>query len=487
MRAHLARGELVLPAVTLLCIAVVALIGWNVLLAREAAKTAAARANEALAQLAGHDAEADIATVDAFLRGLGAVLPAEGPARLTAAQYAVLSALAGEEEGLGSVVVLDRAGRPLHAIAPADGAVSWPPDGFANAPWFIEAMRQPSGLVVGAPTTGISEPEPVLPIARAVTGSDGATAVLMAELLVSSLERSLGALDLGPEGVVRLVWGRDTVVLRLPPGDGRAGKATDASLAVPGRRAGSDGTGAGPTDVAEEVSVVRPLGQLPLTLTVGIGDGDLARAWRRQAIGSLAITAILCSAMFGVAMLLRREMARRSDTERDLWLLSETDPLTGLGNRRRFERVIAIELRRAHRSRAPLSLLMVDIDRFKLINDRFGHAYGDRILKVVAERLVAAVRRPGDLVARVGGDEFAVLLPETDGAGALAVAEAARKRVESHTFPQEGGATVTVGIATVERGGAMAPADLVAAADRALYAAKEAGRNRSVQWTGDAP
>jgi diguanylate cyclase (GGDEF)-like protein len=486
LRARVLSSAFVFATATLVCAAVLTLVGWNVLLARAASEAAATRAVETLAGLAIGEAESDIATADAFLRGLISVLPVTGPVRLTAPQYAVLSALAGEDSRLGAIVLFDTEARALHLFAPPEGALTWPATEFAHAPWFLEALRQPSRILVGPPRDGLVKPGPVLPIARAVSGPDGVRAVVMAELRVTSFERSLADLDLGPDGVVWLLWGEETVVFQHPSNDalGTAHRpGTNPSDVMNALRASKGGDGGKATvNGVTRLYAVRAVADLPLTLVVGIGEGEFASGWQRQAAASLLITAVLCSTMFGIAALLRREISRRNATERDLRLLSETDSLTGLANRRRFERLIDIEMRRAARNRSPLSLLMVDIDRFKLINDRFGHAYGDRVLQAVAERLVAAVRRPGDLAARVGGDEFAVLLPETNGDGAVAVAEAARSKIEDHALPERGATTITIGIATFVSGGDPSPADLIAAADSALYAAKEAGRNRSVRW-----
>ncbi|MFM9859140.1 GGDEF domain-containing protein, partial [Pseudoxanthobacter sp. M-2] len=106
------------------------------------------------------------------------------------------------------------------------------------------------------------------------------------------------------------------------------------------------------------------------------------------------------------------------------------------------------------------------------------HSFGDEVLILVAERLQSAIKRPGDLAARVGGDEFAIVLPATGSGGALKVAEAARSAVEAHRFPDGSGTTITIGVATADDLDALSSSDLMRAADRALYAAKDEGRNR---------
>lgn len=165
------------------------------------------------------------------------------------------------------------------------------------------------------------------------------------------------------------------------------------------------------------------------------------------------------------------------DANRRLAEASRTDALTGLPNRRGFLDVADHELKRSDRSGEPLSLLMLDLDHFKGINDRYGHAAGDAVLQAAAA-LLRSVLRAQDLVARWGGEEFIVLLPATDGATAVLVAEKARHALAAFPFECNGSPetiTSSFGVATHRRGQSIDVA--IAAADRALYAAKEAGRD----------
>jgi diguanylate cyclase (GGDEF)-like protein/PAS domain S-box-containing protein len=162
--------------------------------------------------------------------------------------------------------------------------------------------------------------------------------------------------------------------------------------------------------------------------------------------------------------------------------LAITDALTGLANRRRFDQYLTIEWRRSMRDRQPLSLLMLDVDRFKAYNDTYGHQRGDSCLKQIAESCMDVVSRPGDLVARFGGEEFVVILTNTESEGAMHVAndicEALRSRKLPHSGNQPGIVTISAGCATlIPRFGKHAP-DLIEMADRALYRAKHNGRNQ---------
>jgi two-component system cell cycle response regulator len=168
------------------------------------------------------------------------------------------------------------------------------------------------------------------------------------------------------------------------------------------------------------------------------------------------------------------------DTNRRLERLSITDGLTGLYNHRHFQDELFREFEESARYGRPLSLAMADLDFFKKVNDTYGHAVGDEVLKAVA-RMFKESSRSTDLVARYGGEEFAVLMPETDLDSALAFAEKLRALVEATPVQTQSGAlhvTVSIGVATVPHPNIHAAKELIVASDNALYRAKNAGRNQ---------
>ncbi|MCC7702191.1 diguanylate cyclase [Janthinobacterium sp. GW460P] len=172
--------------------------------------------------------------------------------------------------------------------------------------------------------------------------------------------------------------------------------------------------------------------------------------------------------------------------EQTMVLRSQTfaDGLTGIANRRHFDVAIEKEMRRAIRTGSPLSLLMIDIDHFKDYNDHYGHQQGDDCLIRVAAELAAMLQRPTDLLARYGGEEFAAILPDTDAAQALRMAEVIRQHAAGLRIPHAKTGnevkhiTVSIGIATQHPQQQPTISALIGAADRALYLAKGAGRNR---------
>ncbi|HFC53578.1 MAG TPA: PleD family two-component system response regulator [Gammaproteobacteria bacterium] len=176
------------------------------------------------------------------------------------------------------------------------------------------------------------------------------------------------------------------------------------------------------------------------------------------------------------------QLKRRCDL---LNRLASVDALTGIPNRRHFTDAFEVEWRRAIRGGSSISVMLIDVDYFKQYNDTYGHSAGDECLKRIARSLQASLNRPGDSAARIGGEEFAVLLPETDALGAAMLAERIRSGVEELGIPHEGSAqfdvvTVSAGVATVTPSDHMERNTLLNAADEMLYQAKEKGRNQVI-------
>jgi diguanylate cyclase (GGDEF)-like protein len=179
------------------------------------------------------------------------------------------------------------------------------------------------------------------------------------------------------------------------------------------------------------------------------------------------------------------EISRQLEAaNRELERLSTTDPLTGIANRRRFHEVLDREWRRCQRDGAPISLVMIDVDCFKQYNDTYGHQKGDECLAAVAVSVRDALHRAGDFVARYGGEELVVVLPNVDAAAALAVGEQLCESVRRLAIPHERSSaaavvTISAGVATALPDHAKTEGLLISTADEALYHAKRTGRNRA--------
>ena len=181
-------------------------------------------------------------------------------------------------------------------------------------------------------------------------------------------------------------------------------------------------------------------------------------------------------------------LTRKLDSaNQELKRLTSLDGLTGIANRRHFDEVLAREWRRAMRQGDEMSILMCDVDFFKLYNDTYGHQDGDECLRQIAKALVDTMDRGGDLMARYGGEEFIAVLPGTTLSGASFVASQMRQAVTKlaieHSGSPYGIVTASFGVASAVAMPETEPQDIVGAADRALYRAKNGGRNRVFQTT----
>lgn len=206
----------------------------------------------------------------------------------------------------------------------------------------------------------------------------------------------------------------------------------------------------------------------------------LARDGSSTAVIHWAVTngaLIVAGALIGMQRAHTRRVVRRLADD------ARRDTLTGLLNRRGFEELFATELERARRTNGQLSVIVADLDRFKWLNDRFGHPAGDVALQRVAQILQTAKRRI-DVAARIGGEEFAVIVPSSDHHAAYILAERMRREVRQTFADDPSGLTVSLGVAAFGTHGASAES-LVKAVDQALYAAKRLGRDRTVVYSQD--
>ncbi len=245
------------------------------------------------------------------------------------------------------------------------------------------------------------------------------------------------------------------------------------------------------------MSLMRPALSLPLLLLslfilnhlMGLSQPDPVALDRIHGDGRLVVSlSFIVSTVvwfqYVSAVLLRRDLTNVNQAlaakQAELLFTSTHDELTGLINRREFVRLALVELARAARVPSPTSLIMVDVDFFKKINDRYGHPAGDEVLQQVANTMTAGVRTV-DVVARMGGEEFVILLPNTSREGAMAVAEKIRISLGQSPLQLRNASlvvTASFGVSVLPEGQSGTLEDLYAAADQALYAAKNNGRHR---------
>jgi len=398
-----------------------------------------------------------------------------------------LSKTLANAEHLTSLLVTDANGDIVASAVPLGN----PTANLADRDYFtVQRDHSESGLFLGRPLKNrLRDGEPGVALSLRLSGPDGAfRGVVVAVIPLAYFRDLFRRLDGVPGERLVLVRADGIVLMRQPSNDGTGDIGHDLSTSPALRRALVEPEGSfveiSQFEGAERLYSHARVPNFPLIVFVSTTIDLVLADWLRKAAVIGILTAIVCIGGVGSAFVLRREMIRRAEVEEVLSRLSSTDGLTGIANRRRFDGALAEEWRRARRACRPVGLLMVDADHFKLLNDRHGHASGDDYLKIIAQAVEECIRRPGDLAARFGGEEFAVILPETDVAGAAAVAEAIRARIEFEAArPRPGGwfgTTVSVGVAAITPASGSDPRELVSAADRALYRAKADGRNRVV-------
>jgi diguanylate cyclase (GGDEF)-like protein len=254
----------------------------------------------------------------------------------------------------------------------------------------------------------------------------------------------------------------------------------------------------------DRLIVTAPLASSGIVATASLSRREILSAWSYRTMVQSLTVVLICAGLWAMGFHVVRLSHRRLAAEvslthaRDellraneaLEAIAHSDGLTGLANRRRLDSSLDNELRRSARSKLSLAVVLVDIDYFKAYNDTYGHVAGDVVLRSVAHAIAGVVNRPADLVARYGGEEIALLLPETNLTGALLVAEAARAAVEALSIEHSGSA---LGQLTLSAGvGVWTPSvtteqTVLERADAGLYLAKSAGRNCVRSVDSDTP
>ena len=466
------------------------LLGIVVLLdLRNDAWRQAENASDNLAAALEQDITRNLLTLDLSLQGVAEALALPGINGIAPqVRQAALFDRAATAEYLGSITVVDAQGNLTEKSTP-----NLAPIKYADREYFTaHQQRSDLGLFISRPLRSRISSKWVVTLSRRLPAPDGSFGgVVVGAIYLELFSDMFEKLDLGPNGSVTLFRDDGRVIARNPLTEGDIDRDLGAAKSFQdcNRLVAGHFVNTAAIDQVSRLYTCRHLRKLPLVLSVNVSTEHILAAWRGKAavIGAALVT--LCIATMGLSLLFRRELRRRQDVEASLHAAAErlstlasTDALTDLGNRRVFEAALDREWRRAVRHELPTALLMLDVDSFKAFNDHYGHQAGDQVLKRIASCMARNVGRPCDLAARYGGEEFVVLLPETDTAGALAVADSIRKDIESLDIQHRGSfcgrVTASIGVAAIRPQAADHPGMLVEAADKALYTAKNAGRNR---------
>lgn len=464
--------------------------GWMLLDLRQDAWDRGEQTSSNLLQVLARDIERNIEIIDYSLVAMSDNLRKPGvmesPPEL---RQIILFDRAATIQDMGSLFVLDAKGdlvveNKSHSVRTAN---------MADRDYFQTHRDQKNiGLYVSPPFISRLGSEPVIVVSRRIGNPDGSFAgVVGGTIKLSYFSHLFRNLNLEANDLVGLYHLSGIRIVAEPYNEAEIGTSildSETYHRFQKLRRGRFVEVSPRDGVARHVTFAR-LGNLPLVLDVGIAVDTIEHEWRNKALVIGLITLLLCALAIGLSLTLTRELRRRAEAESqvrrvnaELEKLATTDALTDLANRRCFDIMLKKAWDESVRTGSSLSVLVLDADHFKSYNDRYGHQAGDEVLVMLACCIASHSSRPRDVPARIGGEEFAVILPDTDLAGARTVAERIRQSVLAQMRPHPdnpaGYITVSCGVATVPHPKVGDPQALVRQADQWLYAAKTGGRNR---------
>ncbi|HEY8612802.1 MAG TPA: sensor domain-containing diguanylate cyclase [Roseomonas sp.] len=459
--------------------------------ARHAARHQRERTMSDLVAALERDVARPIGLIDLSLQGIAATMQLAEPGQVApVSRPLALFDLGTTAEILDTVVVLDAEG---NVVASSDPLPAERPN-LADRDYFrVQQQRHGVGPYVSQPyLSRLRDDAQSIAVSRRLTSPDGVfRGVVVAGLRLAYFEGILSRLDLGMSGTASLVRIDGQLVLSHPArADGLTPDLSGSDVLHGITRSGRSGqvVSTSRMDGVERLHTYCQVGNLPLLLVVDTSFEDIDAAWWRKTrvIGSILL--VLCGAVAVLSVIARREMFQRIAAEASLVDAVKqqggpsTDALTGLAERLRFNALLREAWQHAARDSAPLSLLVVDIDLIQAFNDRYGRPAGDEVLTRVDACIKDVILPDVDVGARLGGDELALLLPDTDADGAATLAELLRASVDGlgieHAASPKAKVTVSIGWASSLPGRGQEPELLLAEAKRAVFVAKREGRNR---------
>ncbi|WP_095106094.1 sensor domain-containing diguanylate cyclase [Pseudomonas sp. Irchel 3E20] len=469
---------------SLTVIAIVGIVTFLLIREHGSAEVAATRAAANIVQLIDADVLRNVELYDLSLKGLiAASLRTDLQQVSPQVRHLVQFDRATAAPYKGAIMLLDRQGKVV-----ADSASVIPRSTtYAQRDFFSAHQDNPNlGMFISRPFKSALPPHDWrISFSRRISSEQGEfMGVAEAAMRLNYFNQLFRSLSIERDSSINLLSTSGLLLAQEPPNAGEEQIGIDFSARPNFVRILHEGNGSfsgiSSIDGRERLYTFSQVGNLPLLVVVALSTDEVFAAWWRTAWVVTLATGVLCLGLLWLTLLLCHELRRRHSAEQELAHLAATDSLTGLANRRTLDQALEREWARAQRSGRELSLLMVDIDHFKRLNDQHGHQLGDEALARVAAVVKANIRRPGDLAARYGGEEFAVVLPETDAIGAQRLAENVRAEV-AQLAPMAGedtSITVSVGVATWHGQAEHSLDTLFYRADKALYRAKYSGRNR---------
>ena len=485
--------------IAVVCVALVLIEGWRIVDARHAQDSEARTAATNLAKSVAEKTEGTFEQAAIVLSGLVERLETDGP---TQGNLERIERLLRSEKRtiphLQRLTVLDAGG---HVIATDASDLDRRPTRADRDYFTYHRSHDDRAPHLGPPVQARSNDEWVVTVSRRFNDRQGQFAgVAIASVSLGFFSTYFDQFDIGSRGTITLVSRDGRIVNRRPYKEEIIGSDVSQSPLIRDHLAYDDEGAVWLTsrlDGVDRLTAFHKAGSFPVYAVVALAKDEILAPWIEDSLvhGGATLAFLLVIGTVGVWLvrqsvtrhrdqhLLRQSRAALVDANARLAGLASEDALTGIANRREFDRALAEEHARAVRRGASLALLMIDVDQFKDYNDRYGHVEGDACLRKVAELVRAGAKRPGDLAARYGGEEFVVLLPATDAAGAKSVADQLLIAIHRAALPHARGAgrfvTASIGVAAIQPGErGITARSLVERADRALYAAKDAGRDR---------
>jgi diguanylate cyclase (GGDEF)-like protein len=495
------KRPIMVPAVAfvvLVCTSLIAEVGWSRWNARALQLSEKRIATSNMTRALAQHAETTVKAADTVLVGMVERMQADGrgAAYLERLQQLMMLRVA-ELPLLHGLFVVDEDGRQLansqrSPVDPADRAAReyllYHRDHPDRGPHIAPYLRSPS--------TG----DWIMTVSRRIEHPDGSFAgVAVVTIEREHFKRFYDSFDIGRQGTIFLALDDGTLLARRASQSTNRINIADGPVFREYREKGPVGTAmlTARADNVERLYSYRQLETYPLIVATALSKDEILDNWWQDTWRNFA-GILLLAAVFGLlGYRLVNQISIREQLESELReakhalealngslkTLALHDGLTGLANRRHFETALETEFSRAMRNGTSLALVMLDVDYFKQYNDLYGHPAGDECLKKISQAVRTVQHRAGDLTARYGGEELAVLLPRTDLAGAMAVAEKIRCAISAleiaHAASSAGIVTISAGVGAYIplRDGKTALA-LVRAADQALYAAKTNGRDQ---------
>ena len=385
--------------------------------------------------------------------------------------------------GLGALVVLDKDGS---IVLDSLGAKARRGN-FADREYFKvhQNMSQDAGLYVSRPFQARLQGNAwSISISRRVTNPDGSFGGIVSGVLkLDYFRNQFREVILGARGIITLFRDDGILLVRsLADDDYIGGDFRNAPVFkhLPHASSGSFQS-VGLIDGIPRLFAYQRVSHLPLVVQVTLSEADVLAPWWSKVKVLAIVFALMATSILILVSVFISELRRRERAEQAAAALARKDGLTQLVNRLGFEEAIEREWKRGARDGRPLSLILIDIDHFKRFNDTYGHPEGDRVLAIISKVVDETAQRPSDVAARYGGEEIAVLLPDTDERGAAQIAHTIRQKVADLMVPHANSehqiVTISLGVTTMIPSLKLPAAQLVENADIALYSAKAQGRN----------